>query len=371
MRVVCLQTGPLDYCVEFARAASRHAELLLIGAAHELERVEGEPSEPPPLAPLPWPRHRSLANLRLLRDVLAAIRAHRPDVVHFLGDSTLWLNLALPLLRHLPRVVTIHDVHLHPGDVQSRRVPRLTVHQLRRSADLLVVHGEEQQRLAMRQLGRPAEDVRVVPHPALLRYARIAARQGLAPRRGGPPRVLFFGRLMRYKGLPHLLAAWPAVAAAVPGASLVLAGSGPDAAWLEAARRGLPDVVLIDRYLDDRATAQAFLDADLVVLPYIEASQSGVLALAAAFGRPVVASSVGDLAATVRATGMGVLVPPGDPAALAAALVAILTDPAERARLGGLSAAAAAGSLGPETVGRLAAGIYADAVARRAARLAA
>lgn len=371
MRVVCLQTGPLDYSVEFACAAARHTDLLLVAAAQELARLEGGPPEGLQLAPLPWPRHRSLANLRLLRDVLAAIRAHRPDVVHFLGDSTLWLNLALPFLRHLPRVVTIHDVHLHPGDVQSRRVPRLTVHQLRRSADLLVVHGSEQQRLAMAQLGRPAADVRVVPHPALLRYARLAAGLGLAPRRGGSPRVLFFGRLMRYKGLAHLLAAWPAVAAAVPGVSLLLAGSGPDAAWLDAARRSLPDVQLIDRYLDDRAAAQAFLDADLVVLPYIEASQSGVLALAAAFGRPVVASDVGDLAATVRATGMGVLVPPADPPALAAALIAILTDPAERARLARASAAAAAGPLGPETVGRLAAAIYADAVVRRDARLAA
>jgi hypothetical protein len=124
MRVVCLQTGPLDYCVEFAAAAARRVELPLIGAAAELEPIRDQLPAELALAPLPWPRHRSLANLRLLRDVLARIRDHRPAVVHFLGDSTLWLNLALPFLRHLPRVVTIHDVHLHPGDVQSRRVPR-------------------------------------------------------------------------------------------------------------------------------------------------------------------------------------------------------------------------------------------------------
>lgn len=371
MRVVCLQTGPLDYCVEFAQAAAAHAELLLVGPAHELAAVRDQLAPRVELAALPWPRHRSIANLRLLRDVLARIREHRPDVVHFLGDATLWLNLALPFLRHLPKLVTIHDVHLHPGDVQSRRVPRLTVHQLRRSADLLIVHGADQQRQAMAQLGRPAGEVRVLPHPALLRYARLAARDGLERRPGGPPSVLFFGRLMRYKGLPHLLEAWPAVAASLPGARLVLAGSGPDAPWLEQATLGLPGVALVDRRLDDRATAQAFLDADLVVLPYIEASQSGVLALAAAFGRPVVASEVGDLAATVRATGMGLLVPPGDPPALAAALLRALADPDERARLAAASTAAAAGPLAPETVGRLAHEVYADALARRAGRLAA
>jgi glycosyltransferase involved in cell wall biosynthesis len=371
MRVVCLQTGPLDYCVEFAAAAARRAELLLIGAEAELEPIRDQLPAELALAPLPWPRHRSLANLRLLRDVLARIRAHRPDLVHFLGDSTLWLNLALPFLRHLPKVVTIHDVHLHPGDVQSRRVPRLTVHQLRRAATLLVVHGPDQRRQAIAQLGRPASEVRVLPHPALTRYARLAARAGLARRPGGPPRVLFFGRLMRYKGLPHLLEAWPAVAAAVPGAELLLAGSGPDARWLARAIEGLPGVRLIDRRLDDLETARAFLDADLVVLPYIEASQSGVLALAAAFGRPVVASAVGDLATTVRATGMGRLVPPADPAALAAALRDLLSDAEERSRLARASAAAADGPLSAATVAALSAELYADAVARRAGRLAA
>jgi glycosyltransferase involved in cell wall biosynthesis len=371
MRVVCLQTGPLDYCVEFAAAAARRVELLLIGAAAELEPIRDQLPAELAVAPLPWPRHRSLANLRLLRDVLARIREHRPAVVHFLGDSTLWLNLALPFLRHLPRVVTIHDVHLHPGDVQSRRVPRLTVHQLRRAATLLVVHGPDQRRQAIAQLGRPASEVVVLPHPALSRYARLAARAGLARRPGGPPRVLFFGRLMRYKGLAVLLEAWPRVAAARPGAELLVAGSGPDAAWLARACEGLAGVRLEARRLADLETAQAFLDADLVVLPYIEASQSGVLALAAAFGRPVVASDVGDLATTVRETGMGRLVPPGDPAALAQALLALLADPEERGRLARASAAAAEGPLSAATVGALAAELYADALARRAGRLAA
>jgi glycosyltransferase involved in cell wall biosynthesis len=371
MRVVCLQTGPLDYCVEFAAAAARRVELLLIGAEAELEPIRDQLPAELALAPLPWPRHRSLANLRLLRDVLGRIRAHRPDLVHFLGDSTLWLNLALPFLRHLPRIVTIHDVHLHPGDVQSRRVPRLTVHQLRRAATRLVVHGPDQRRQALAQLGRSAEEVVVLPHPALARYARLAARAGLVRRPEGPPRVLFFGRLMRYKGLPTLVEAWPAVAASVPGAELRIAGSGPDAPWLARACAGLPGVRLEARRLADLETAQAFLDADLVVLPYHEASQSGVLALAAAFGRPVVASAVGDLAHTVATTGMGRLVPPADPTALAAALVTVLNDPEERARLARASAEAAAGPLSAETVGALAFDLYADALRNRSARLAA
>lgn len=371
MRVLALQTGPLDYALEVAEAAARIAEVLLVGPAHELEPRRGELDSRLALAPLPWPRHRSLANLRLVRDVLARIREHRPDIVHFLGDSTLWLNLALPFLRHLPRIVTIHDVHLHPGDVQSRRVPRLTVHQLRRSATLLIVHGPDQQRQAIAQLGRPLEEIRILPHPALSRFARIAVGAGLARRVGTPPTVLFFGRLMRYKGLPHLLAAWPAVAAAVPQAELVLAGAGPDAAWLRQAIAGSPRVRLVEGHLAEPAVGQLFLDADLVVLPYIEASQSGVLALAAAFARPVVASAVGDLAHTVRTTGMGRLVSPAEPSALAAAMIALLASPEQRAALAAAARAAAEGPLSAAAVGAALARIYADASARHGARLAA
>lgn len=371
MRVLCLQTGPLDYALEVAEAAARTAQVLLVGPAQELEPRRRELDPSLALAPLPWPRHRSLANLRLVRDVLTNIREHRPDVVHFLGDSTLWLNLALPFLRHLPRVVTIHDVRLHPGDVQSRRVPRLTVHQLRRSATLLIVHGPDQARQAMAQLRRPADQVRILPHPALCRFARIAAGSGLVRRTEAPPTVLFFGRLMRYKGLPHLLAAWPAVVAAVPEAELVLAGAGPDAGWLRRAIAASPRVRLVEGHLAEPVVAQLFLDADLVVLPYIEASQSGVLALAAAFGRPVVASAVGDLAHTVRTTGMGRLVPPAEPGALAQALVALLRSSEERAQLAAAATAAAEGPLSAPTVGGALVRIYTDAIARHGTRLAA
>ncbi len=369
MRVACLLTGPLDYGVQVASAVAGRIETLLVGPSAELGPLRDQLPAELRLVTLPWPRHRSLANVRLVRDVLALVRDHRPDLLHFLGDSTLWLNLALPFWRTLPRVVTIHDVHLHPGDVQSRRVPRLTVHGLRRAATLLVVHGPDQRRQAIAQLGRPAEEVRVVPHPALARYARLAARRGLVRRADGPPRALFFGRLMRYKGLPVLLEAWAAVIAARPEARLRICGTGPDAAWLRRVAAGLPGVELREERLDDVATAQAFLDADLVVLPYIEASQSGVLALAAAFGRPVVASAVGDLGTTVAETGMGRLVPPADPPALAVAILSLLGDPEERARLAKASAAAASGPLSAERVGALTCAVYREAVARHAARL--
>ncbi len=100
------------------------------------------------------------------------------------------------------------------------------------------------------------------------------------------------------------------------------------------------------RFVDDGELAALFDRADLVVLPYSRTERfdfSGVLATALAFGKPVVLSDIGGFG-ELAATGAARLVPPGDPAALHAALRGLLADPAARA---GLAAAARAAADGP------------------------
>ena len=100
----------------------------------------------------------------------------------------------------------------------------------------------------------------------------------------------------------------------------------------------------ISRYVPDAELASYFRRADVVVLPYSRTErfdQSGVLATALAFAKPVVLSDVGGFG-EVAATGAGVLVEPGDVGSLAAALGRLLGDEAERARL----AAGGAGGCG-------------------------
>jgi len=80
-------------------------------------------------------------------------------------------------------------------------------------------------------------------------------------------------------------------------------------------------------YVPVDEVAPLFARARVVVLPYLAAYQSGVAHLAMTMRRPVVASDLGDLAGLVRDSGGGRLVPSGDPAALADALQALVTDP--------------------------------------------
>ena len=120
---------------------------------------------------------------------------------------------------------------------------------------------------------------------------------------------LFFGRLRAYKGLDLLRDAWPLVRAVWPEARLRIVGSGdpdPIAPGLAA----LPGVTLENRWVADSEMAQLIAAARSVVLPYREASQSGVLPLALAHGVPAIVTSVGGLAEQVTDGESGLIVPP-------------------------------------------------------------
>jgi glycosyltransferase involved in cell wall biosynthesis len=113
-----------------------------------------------------------------------------------------------------------------------------------------------------------------------------------------------------------------------------------------------------NRFIEDGEVARLFLDADLAVLPYLEASQSGVLNLAAAFGMPVVATDVGELRETVESNRIGLVVPPNDPDRLADAIVLMAERADLRVEFGRNAQAWSEGPNAPEAVGAQAAELY-------------
>lgn len=141
---------------------------------------------------------------------------------------------------------------------------------------------------------------------------------------------LFFGRFRAYKGLDILRDAWPMVRAAWPEATLRIVGSG-DPEGLAPGISSLPGVLLEAHWVPDNEMAPIIASSRCLVLPYREASQSGVLPIALAHGVPVIASSVGGLAGQVADGKTGFVVPP-DAAALAAAMLR-LREPSCYARL--------------------------------------
>ena len=180
---------------------------------------------------------------------------------------------------------------------------------------------------------KPGAIRRRVPHPLYAqfdsgRYTRESARlaRGIAP---GAEVALFFGFIRRYKGLDVLLDAWPRVRERRPVELIVAGEFYEDAAPYRAqvaAAGGPPAVRLFDHYLPDPEVERAFKAADVVVLPYRDATQSGVTFIAYALGLPVIITDVGGLAETVTPHGAGLVVKPGDPGALAEAIVRFFAE---------------------------------------------
>jgi 2-deoxystreptamine N-acetyl-D-glucosaminyltransferase/2-deoxystreptamine glucosyltransferase len=152
------------------------------------------------------------------------------------------------------------------------------------------------------------------------------------------PVVLYLGRLARQKSVPTLVEAFGRMT--IPAAdppSLVIVGDGPDAPRVDHAVAALPTEVRarVHRFgFRPHDEVPALLAAaDLLVLPSIYEEMGSILVEALSAGVPVVASRVGGIPQVVRDGVTGLLVPPEDPAALAAAVGALLTDPARRQQM--------------------------------------
>ena len=346
-RVLMVTDSLLKYTAALARGlADAGAEVKLLGRDHGLEFGGDEAEMYEYVAEtlggraehlvLPGrvrePRHwrRTMALHRRLRNFDA-------DVVHYqetvVNDPR--LLVAAPPARGRT-VVTVHDPvsrleHGEPG------WQRATKSRLLKRASLVFVHAEALRGQVVEEWGIQAPIV-VIPH-------------GIATPRVRPlpatPTLLAFGRIQPYKGLDVLFDAMPTIWADVPETLLRVVGQGRLA---EHPVLSDPRVEVNNEYLPESAVPELFGDATAVVLPYREASQSGVGSLAKEYGRAIVASDVGGLAELVGDAGR--VVPPSSAPALSGALLELLRDPELAAELGRRAAASVEGTAGWVDVGR-------------------
>jgi glycosyltransferase involved in cell wall biosynthesis len=279
--------------------------------------------------------------------------AARPDVVQF---ATIRFPFQEVYLRRLRRAGLYLAQVCHEYQFRESRhllMGRLSARWARRvypSFNAVFLHSEADRERFLSLYPVERGRTHVIPHGNELLLARLADGGGdLRARyrlRAGLPVALFFGGLRPSKGLPDLLEAF-ALARAEVEAALVIAGQpayGVEGADLEqqAERLGIAGSVVIDaRYLPLEEIGSLLRTATVVVFPYRNATASGALQAAYAFGRPVIATAVGGLPEAVDDGRTGLLVPPGDIPALARALVKILGDPDEASAMGHCGRAAA------------------------------
>ena len=299
------------------------------------------------IADRPRPAHDLAVALRLRR----LLRSWAPDVVHAHGLRAGGLTaLALtgrprPRARRatrLPRrpalVVTVHNAP--PGGGMTGLVYAALERIAARRADAVTWVSSDlarrMRRAGARDGGRALVPAPQVPPPSAGQVGEARASLGAGHR----PVVFAAGRLVPQKGYPVLLAAATRWQERDPVPLLVIAGEGPLASPLASTAH---DSGIAVRFLGQRTDIPALLGAaDVVVVPSVWEGQPLIVQEALRAGRPLVASRTGGIP-EVTGEDAALLVPQGDPAALAAAVESVLDDPGLAAQLGGAAAKQAAG----------------------------
>lgn len=258
-----------------------------------------------PLNPLTWLR------------ALKLVKSFAPDLVVFQWWQPFFGPLVGTLARWLRRsglqcVIECHNILPH----ERTPLDPLLVRFAFSPADYLITHSTTDRQELLRLL--PGKQVSVSPLPSLDEFST----PGAGTREGRT--ILFFGKIRKYKGLDSLLAAMPKVLSRVQCELLVI-GEFYDS--IEKYRQqvrelGIENSVRIEnRYVPNEEVPAIFEAADVLVLPYLSATQSGVARIALSNGLPIIASGAGGLSEVVVENVFGLLFPPGDSSALADRIV--------------------------------------------------
>lgn len=244
----------------------------------------------------------------------------RPQLIH-INNCHSWYFLALPFLqKKFPIVSTLHDIEPHPGADDTFRKRREITYLVRKSKNIFV-HGSALKTMLLEKFPKvKGVNVHVIPHGNYNFLASESPSCSIAE-----PCVLFFGRIRAYKGLDVFLAAARKVAKVLPDTKFVIAGNG-DIKPYEPLFKGDIKLEVHNRFIPDDEIPAFFNQASFVVLPYIEASQSGVIPLAYAFRKTVIASRVGSISEMVEDGHTGILVDAGDSEILAQEMLALLKN---------------------------------------------
>ncbi|MBM3695454.1 MAG: glycosyltransferase [Actinobacteria bacterium] len=272
------------------------------------------------------------------RRVREAIIAAAPDVVHTQLEFAAVLGIPAARRLGLPTVATLHTLDAPPPRSRLALHFRLMAWSLRRARRVVAV-SEATRRHYLEQARLRPERVATIYNgidPTTFRSSpedRGAARHefGLGP---DAPVLITVAVLREPKGLQHMLAALPRVAAAFPAVRYLVVGDGPHRAALEAATRNLS---LEDRVVFAGArhdVPRLLAAADVFVLPSLTEALPTVLAEAMAAGLPIVATTVGGIPEMVRHGDAALLVPPADDVALADAVCRLLANPRQAAAMG-------------------------------------
>jgi glycosyltransferase involved in cell wall biosynthesis len=321
-------SGPFSH--EIATRLAQQAEVLAVLSHHSESLAVWENSN---MALIVTPTYLNIVQAAWtyisrsqIRRLAAQIRAWGPDVLIYTMFYT-WNPFVHYYLQDIPSVVAVHDPIPHPGI--TSKVYWWLEDRLIRQSDQFVIFSQAFVK-DLEQRGIKSDQISVCPFGDLSYYLRINQSQPQTP--PSKTTLLFFGRITAYKGVEILLKAYREVVKRYP-VRLLLVGNGSLRPY-RSLMKDLPDMEIVNRWVSEEEIPDFFRQASIVIIPYTSATQSGVPAITAGFGLPIIATRVGGLPEQIRDGETGLLIEPGRPEALVTAIERLIENPNLAARLG-------------------------------------
>lgn len=268
-----------------------------------------------------------ILNIFTFLDIISFIESYNPHTIHFLNTHPL-NNLIIHATRY-KTVLTCHDPIQHSGD-KNKFIMYLfklnALWQLKR-VDRIVVHGKDLAKDLTRQ-NIMSEKIVCMPIGDFAFFTNFLKSEIKEDNS-----ILFFGRIKPYKGIKYLIEAESIMSKKISDYKIVIAGEGNITPYEKDVKNN-PKFVIINEYISDSDVAVLFQKASIVVLPYVEATQSGIIPIAYAFKKPVVVTNVGSIPEVVEDGLTGFIVPPRNSELLANAIIKILKNDSLRIQMG-------------------------------------
>jgi len=272
-----------------------------------------------------------LASYRSFSKVARKIKEIQPDVIHVQGSAHPYFWLFHNRFKRIPIVDTIHDAEPHPGfeNFFQSFMRRKGI----KNARKWFIHGQSLKELyASLHPSISKKDIMVIPKG----HYRIFMNYANGNQKEETETILFFGNITKYKGIHVLLEASKKVISAFPEVKFVIAGKirEKDADAIDVSHlKDNKNFELMTYRVSEAEVAALYKRATMIVLPYIEASQSGVLSIALGVGKPIIATRVGALPELIEDHVNGILIEPNESEELADAMIELLSDPELRGEL--------------------------------------
>jgi alpha-maltose-1-phosphate synthase len=358
------------YTAELANAVAEYEDVTVLASEGIDEKYFSEKVrlvkvlQPPSLNfGRPW-KALSLKNVRSMLSFrkIRIVDELKPDIVHITTPLLPPLFFFLKLYgmdRKYKMAHTKHCLQSDSGPVVNAIENSLALLERFVRFDRIVVHTSRDRTMLGGRRRSITDRVRVIPQGV---YSYFRKYPDGAPVEKNS--VLFFGYVKEYKGLRYLFRAVPGIREKIPDVKMIVAGKGNVNGYLkELDGRYRDSLDVRNRYIPDEEVAQLFRSAEIIALPYSSMSgQSAVANVALSFGKPMVATDTGGFPEVVADGINGFIVPPKDEAALANAIVRILTDDPLKRKMGEGSREIAK-ELSWESVAKKSIGLYREMLA--------